>query len=60
VSESNKRTLQLDGATRAAADRVGSELFRIQRARPSESTEIPRKKWLATLDDFRNYLISAA
>jgi hypothetical protein len=52
----NVYTQVLDGAARSAADRVGSELFRIvqKSGEPSESTELPRKKWLLRLDRTSN------
>jgi hypothetical protein len=56
----NVYTQVLDGAAREAADRVGSELFRIVQNSGGTTALIHWKDWLAALDDFRNWLIREA
>jgi hypothetical protein len=51
--------VSLDVTNMKAAE-LQREVVALQRGRPGEPTEIPRKKWLGALDDFRNWLIREA
>ena len=46
----NVYTQVLDGAARAAADRIGSELSRIVQIPEEATTPTDRKDWLLSLD----------
>ena len=56
----NVYTQVLDGAARVAADRVGSELFRIVQIPDGTTTPTYCGNWLGALDDFRNWLVREA